>query len=70
MGHPESRIPFCIKNYKIKNGTGQTLFEQSGNFQTINKWVADQPIVAQQLHFEFEHPDPNIPASIFQIHIA
>lgn len=70
MGHPESKIPFCVKNYKIKNGIGQTLYEKSGNFQTINQWVPEQSLIAQQLHFEFEHPDPEIPASIFQIYIS
>lgn len=69
MGHPEDRIPFCIKNYKIFNGAKKLLLEKKDNYQTINKWTFNEPLVENELIIEVEHPSSNIPSSIFQIHI-
>lgn len=69
MGHPEERIPFCVSNYKIYNANGDLLFEKKNNYQTINTWRPNQPILEQELIFEFEHPSADIPSSVFQIYI-
>ncbi len=66
-GHPENVIPFCIRNYKIKNGDGTVLFEMQNNYQTINNWKFDSEFKTTELVIEFEHPSDNIPASVFEI---
>ena len=44
MGHPEDVIPFCIRNYRILDETGNLLFEKTDNHQTINRWVPENGI--------------------------
>jgi len=69
MGHPEDVIPFCIRNYSIKDETGKVLFEKYDNHQTINRWEPESELRTSGLLIEFEHPQENVPASIFEIHI-
>jgi hypothetical protein len=69
MGHPEDVIPFCIRSYKIKDSEGKLLFEKFDNHQTINRWIPDNELITNCLHFEFEHPVKNVPVSIFEIYI-
>jgi hypothetical protein len=69
MGHPEDVIPFCIRNYTIKDGNGTVLFEKRDNHQTINRWIPGSEWITDCLHIEFEHPEQHVPASIFEIYI-
>lgn len=69
MGHPEDVIPFCIQNYKIRDENGKLLFEKTGNHQTINRWIPENGLSTKLLTFEFEQPNSNVPASIFEIYI-
>lgn len=68
-GHPEDRIPFCIKNYKIIDSNGNVLHECSDNYQTINLWIPENKFITNELSFEFQHPDPHVSASVFEIYI-
>ncbi len=69
MGHPEDVIPFCIQKYRILDEKDNCLFETANNHQTINRWVPGNGIQTKLLKFEFEHPNSNVPASIFEIYI-
>ncbi|MDP2338983.1 MAG: FAD-dependent oxidoreductase [Bacteroidota bacterium] len=69
MGHPEDVIPFCIQNYRIRDENGKLLFEKTDNHQTINRWIPENGLSTKLLKFEFEHPNSNVPASIFEIYI-
>ncbi|WP_421918896.1 FAD-dependent oxidoreductase [Marinifilum sp.] len=67
MGHPESVIPFCIRNYKIYDDKDKLIYEKKNNYQTINEIKLENSISTKQLRFEFEHPSKTTPASIFEI---
>jgi hypothetical protein len=69
MGHPEDVIPFCVRNYTIKDENGNVIFEQKGNYQTINKWKPKSGFSTKSLRFEFEQWLANVPTSIFEIYI-
>jgi hypothetical protein len=69
MGHPEDIIPFCVRNYKIKDDNGNLLYEKKDNHQTINTWKPGSELKTKKLHFEFDQPVENIPTSIFEIYI-
>ncbi len=69
MGHPEDVIPFCVRNYRIKDERGDLLFEKSDNYQTINSWKPDSKLETKSLRFEFEQPVVYVPTSIFEIYI-
>lgn len=70
LGHPESRIPFCIQAYRILDGEGHILHETSDNHQTINRITLAPAVQTAALRIEVEHPDPFIPAALFEIIIA
>ncbi len=69
MGHPEDIIPFCVRNYKIKDELGNLLHEKTDNYQTINTWKPEFRLEVKALLFEFEQPVVNVPTSIFEIYI-
>lgn len=67
MGHPEDVMPFCVKNYTIKDDKGNIIFEKLGNYQTLNEINLEQPIETKQLTISIEHPSANVPASLFSV---
>lgn len=67
MGHPESVMPFCVRNYSLTNEKGELLHEVTGNYQTINEIEFEPPIMLQQLNIKVSHPSPSVPAAIFEV---
>ena len=67
FGHPEDVVPFCVRNYKIKNLDGRILLEKTGNYQAINVCKFDPGFKTKGLIIELAHPSENVPASIFEI---
>ena len=67
MGHPEDVIPFCVRNFTIKDENGNLFFEQKDNYQTINKWKPESGFSTKSLCFQFEQSFANVPTSIFEI---
>lgn len=67
MGHPEDVMPFCIRNYKIKDDQGSVVFEQKNNYQTRNTIVLPQAIKTKKLYIEVAHPSADVPAAVFSI---
>ncbi len=67
MGHPEDVMPFCVRNYQIKDDKGNIIFEKDGNYQTINQVNLKQPVKTKQLTISLEHPSPNVPAALFSV---
>jgi hypothetical protein len=70
MGHPENRIPFCVKNYTIFNDRNEIVFEKKDNYQTINKIEFTPPLLTSNLRICIEHPSELVPAALFQIWIG
>ncbi|NJB81667.1 FAD-dependent oxidoreductase [Wenyingzhuangia aestuarii] len=66
-GHPEDIVPFCVRNYVIKNNNGDVLFTQKDNHQTINTITLETPIKTTGIRIELEKPLENVPASIFEV---
>lgn len=67
MSHPEHVMPFCVRNYILKDDKGNIIHQVTGNYQTINHIVLPKPIVTQQLVLEVEHPSATVPAAVFAI---
>ncbi len=42
MQHPETVMPFCVRNYRVKDDAGNIVAERTGNYQTRNKMVFAQ----------------------------
>lgn len=69
MGHPETVMPFCVREYKILDDQGTVIYSKENNFQTINKIVLDKNIETQSLTIEVSAPLDHVPASLFGIYI-
>ncbi|WP_020530086.1 FAD-dependent oxidoreductase [Flexithrix dorotheae] len=69
QGHPESVIPFVVRNYKIKNLNNEVIYESVNNHQTINKVKFTNPISTAGLKIELEHPSKNVPAALFHLQV-
>jgi hypothetical protein len=67
MGHPESVMPFCVRTFTLRDEQGIIVYHKEDNYQTINRIVLDNPVHTRKLTLEVSHPEPNIPASVFEI---
>lgn len=67
MTHPESVMPFCIRNYELLNEQGETLYKKEGNYQTRNSILFSEPVVVSSLTLRLEAPCAEVPASLFEI---
>jgi hypothetical protein len=67
MGHPESKMPFCVGEYRLTDGKGIVLAECANNHQTRNTIRLDVPVTTDKLVLEVTHPSATIPASLFEI---
>jgi len=65
--HPENRMPFCVRNYRIYDDKGKMIFEKKANYQSRNKIVLNEPLLTSSLTIEAEHPCGLTPAAIFEI---
>lgn len=67
MGHPEDVMPFCVRNYEIKDDKGKIIYAKKGNYQTKNTINFKEPIITNELTVVLEHPSENVPAALFSI---
>ncbi|MDN5200323.1 FAD-dependent oxidoreductase [Fulvivirgaceae bacterium BMA10] len=67
LEHPEHEMPFCVKNYRIKNCNEEILYEMKQNHQTINRIQFEKPITTAALKIELEHPSNKVPAALFEV---
>lgn len=67
MGHPEDVMPFCVRNYIIKDDQGKVVYEKNDNFQTLNTIHFKDPLQTSSLQIILEHPSSLTPASIFGV---
>ncbi len=67
MGHPEEVVPFCVRNYVIKDLEDQVLYKVEDNYQTINVFKPKSPLKLKGFTIEAEHPSKDVPAAIFEI---
>ncbi|MNR03126.1 hypothetical protein D3C85_1190070 [compost metagenome] len=67
MGHPEDVMPFCVRNYAIKDDLGNVIFEKRDNYQTINTIKLEKSVATKYISITLEHPSANVPAALFAV---
>ncbi|RKR79931.1 FAD dependent oxidoreductase [Mucilaginibacter gracilis] len=67
MTHPETVMPFCVRNYKICDDHNKVIYSKTGNYQSRNTIRFDKPITTSKLTIVVEHPSANVPAAVFAI---
>ena len=66
MGHPESEIPFCVRDYRIVDERGETVYRREGNYQTQNTIRFTPALTAAELTLEILKTH-GAPAAVFAI---
>lgn len=67
MQHPETAMPFCIRQYCVKDEAGNIIAERKDNYQTHNRIQLQQPVKTNKLVIEVKHPSAQVPAAIFAV---
>lgn len=67
MTHPENVMPFCVRNYQITDGQGNTIYACTGNYQTRNEIKFDEPVKTDKISIFVEHPSSDVPAALFGV---
>ncbi|MBO9636514.1 MAG: FAD-binding dehydrogenase, partial [Chitinophagaceae bacterium] len=67
MHHPETTMPFCVRNYRILNEAGKIIATKKDNYQTCNSLQFDEPLLTSKLIIELEHPSAEVPAALFAV---
>lgn len=67
MGHPERVIPYCVREYSIKDDNGTVLAHKINNYQTINEIILESPVQTTSLKFLFKKPMDHVPVAVFEI---
>lgn len=68
-GHPENEIPFCVSEIRVYDKSGSLLSEVRDNHKTIVDLMFTQSMKTDYLKFEFVRKNPDIPVSVFEIHV-
>ena len=69
LGHPERVMPFCVRNYTVRDASGNVLHRQADNHQTINRISLDTPVTTDRITLTLEHPSADVPAALFALYI-
>lgn len=67
--HPESDMPFCVREFSVLDEIGNEIYSTDGNYQTITDIELYKPMEMERVKFKFAQSDKNIPVSVFQIEI-
>lgn len=65
MTHPETVMPFCVRDYHIEDEHGKVVYQKTGNYQTRNEILFDTPLQTKKLKVILAHPSVHVPASLF-----
>ena len=67
MGHPENIMPFCIRDYTLRDERGTVLYRRTGNYQTQDVVRFTEAVTTSRLTLEVAHPSADVPAAVFDV---
>ncbi|WP_343538145.1 FAD-dependent oxidoreductase [Sphingobacterium thalpophilum] len=67
MTHPETVMPFCIREYRILDGDHQLIYEQKANYRSRDQIRFNVPIFTDSLTIQLNHPSAHVPAALFAV---
>jgi hypothetical protein len=67
MGHPERVVPYCVKHFRIRDGSGRILAERTDNHETHHDLLFDPPLTTDCLRVEILAVHGNAPAALFEL---
>ncbi len=67
MGHPESAMPYCVRDYEIVDATGRSVVTVQDNHQTLNTHRLAEALTTTELAVRVHDVWGDAPAAIFGI---
>jgi hypothetical protein len=67
MGHPEDRMPFCVRDLTVSDHAGRVVGEIRDNHESIRYIHFPEPVMTDQLVISVVHPSQHVPASLFAV---
>lgn len=67
MGHPESIMPFCVREAEIWECGERLVSTITNNAATHRTIVFDEPLKTNSILIKLKHPSPSVPAALFNI---
>ena len=65
--HPESVIPFCVRQYSVYDETGKEVYTATDNYQTINVIRFEDDLHSRLLRIVFQRNVSATPVALFQV---
>lgn len=69
MTHPETEVPFCVRDYTLCNDRQERIFGQTQNHQTRNTVRFDQPVVTRSLTIHLKAMNGAAPATLMEVRV-
>jgi hypothetical protein len=67
MSHPESVMPFCVRDFMICDEHRQRIYSATGNYQSKVTVTLDQPVKTKTIHIHLKKNLANVPAAMFDV---
>ncbi len=67
MTHPESVMPFCVKEYLLCDDRNEKIHHRTGNHQTRNTVIFDTPVETSRLTIHPKGTHGGTPAALFEV---
>ncbi|MFD1141491.1 FAD-dependent oxidoreductase [Larkinella insperata] len=69
MTHPETEVPFCVRDYMLCNDRKERIFQKTDNHQTRNTIRFDQPAETRSLTIHLKTMNGPAPAALMEVRV-
>jgi hypothetical protein len=66
MGHPENAVPYCVRDFAVKDGSGNVLAAERDWHNAVKRVVLENPVTTESITIEC-FSTWGAPASIFEV---
>ena len=67
MGHPEDRMPFCVRELTVSDDRGNAIAFLRDNHETVRYIHLTEPVETRTLTIALSHPSEHVPAALFAV---
>ena len=67
MTHPETVVPFCVRDFVLCNDRNERIYEQSGNYLTQHIIRFDKPVETRSLSVHLKALNGGVPVSLLEM---
>jgi len=67
MGHPEDRMPFCVRDLTVSDDRGNEIACLRDNHETVRYIHLTEPVETRTLTIALSHPSAHVPAALFAV---